>query len=151
MPPKRKLEEDRFWSKVKKTDTCWLWTGVVTDKGYGKFLSYRPKRAAVRVHRWAYENLIGPIPEGMLVCHDCDTPACCNPEHLFLGTAKQNSHDCAKKGRHKGRAKSSLTEDQVKKIRKLPKYNQAAIGKKYGVTQSCISSIQTRRSWSWLK
>lgn len=69
---------------------CWLWP---VSAGYGQF---KGKRA----HRLSYEAFKGPIPDGLFVCHKCDVPACCNPDHLFVGTASDNSLDMVKKGRH---------------------------------------------------
>lgn len=80
---------------------CWLWTGATGDFGHGQ-ITIRYKR--YKVHRLAWEEAYGPIPEGMQVCHHCDTPACCNPRHLFLGTQLDNIHDCLNKSRFKGKA-----------------------------------------------
>lgn len=80
--------EERFWSKVNKTNTCWLWTASKYDSGYGAFgLGWRDVGYA---HRVAYEWLVGPIPEGFVVDHICHVRHCVNPEHLRLATPKQN-------------------------------------------------------------
>jgi hypothetical protein len=94
IPWQDRLVEDR--------DTgCWLWTGAVGDFGHGQItISYK----RYKVHRLAWEEEYGPIPEGMQVCHHCDVPACCNPRHLFLGTQLDNIRDCMNKGRFKSRA-----------------------------------------------
>src|SRR4026208_1191601 len=71
-----------FWSKVQKTDSCWLWTGLKNHNGYGVF-GGRQHRTTTHRKMWAMTN--GLIPDGLFVCHRCDTPACVNPDHLFLG------------------------------------------------------------------
>jgi hypothetical protein len=78
--------EERFWAKVDKTDTCWLWTGY-TCKGYGQFCGRPGTRAA---HRITYEILVGPIPQGMDLDHLCRVRACCNPAHLEPVTRREN-------------------------------------------------------------
>ncbi len=89
---------DRFWSKVEKTAGCWLWTGSKWKNGYGAMTIAPRKR--VRVHRFAFELMVGPIPSGMMVCHSCDVKNCVNPSHLFLGTNEDNQKDSVKKRRH---------------------------------------------------
>jgi hypothetical protein len=98
---------DRFWTKVNKTDNCWLWTGSTTSKDrsvvYGRFqYATRTTRAA---HRVAWELTRGPIPGDLLVLHRCDVGLCVNPDHLFLGTTLDNVLDKERKGRsnhHRG-------------------------------------------------
>lgn len=86
----------RFWSKVDKSGDCWLWTAG-KSKGYGQFSPTR--RTHIYAHRLSHELAYGTIPEGLKVCHRCDTPLCVRPDHLFLGTPADNVHDRMSKGR----------------------------------------------------
>lgn len=110
-PRKRRPIEDRFWEKVQKTDSCWLWTGSKQGRmGYGYLhIGGKKDRKPSRAHRlsWVIHN--GPIPDGLYVLHKCDVPACVNPDHLFLGDHKANMQDCASKGRVCTIGKSRLT------------------------------------------
>ena len=79
----------RFWAKVNKTDTCWLWTASTTN-GYGKIHSGGRSRKMLLAHRVAYEMLVGPIPEGMHLDHLCRVILCVNPKHLEPVTLQEN-------------------------------------------------------------
>lgn len=79
--------EQRFWPKVNKTDTCWLWLGACYGFGYGKFRDGKMHSA----HRWAYEYLVGPVPKGLHLDHLCRVPACVNPAHLEPVTPGENT------------------------------------------------------------
>jgi hypothetical protein len=82
---------DRFWGKVEKTDTCWVWTAGKNHYGYG---SYAVRRGdgwfRAQAHRLAYEELVGPIPAGLTVDHICRNRACVNPTHMELVTRGEN-------------------------------------------------------------
>ena len=86
----------RFWAKVNKTDTCWMWVAYIGQQGYGKF---RFNGRSTTAHRVSYEIHNGPIPNKLHVCHSCDVKQCVNPDHLWLGTAKDNMADRDAKGR----------------------------------------------------
>jgi len=92
----KKKTLDRFMTKVNKTDTCWLWVGNIHKRGYGQF---KLKGKKVGAHRVSYELFKGPIPKGLCVCHTCDVRHCVNPDHLWLGTQKENIRDMYSKGR----------------------------------------------------
>ena len=86
----------RFWQKVNKSDGCWEFTGTPSQRypvvSLGN-LKY------IKAHRYSYQVHCGEIPEGMMVCHKCDNPKCVRPEHLFLGTCKENLQDMSRKKR----------------------------------------------------
>lgn len=158
---KRKPTIDRFWPKVNKTETCWFWTGAADSKwGYGSL--YHEDRVHL-AHRVSWMLFRGPIPEGMDVCHKCDTPPCVNPDHLFIGTRLDNMRDCSFKGRHflqknPSRArrgeqchKSKFITGEVIAIRAI--YAHGGIGltrlsRAYGISKSAMHSIVTRKSWA---
>jgi len=100
---------DRFMAKVERPDTrnsCWRWTAGLAGGGYGQFWIYEA-RHAIPAHRAAWLLMVGPIPPGLMVLHRCDVRECVNPEHLFLGTAADNTHDMMAKGRAAFRAAQS--------------------------------------------
>src|SRR5690348_1405181 len=115
---RRSLREDlpkTLKSKVKFTNTCWLWTAYINHYGYG---IYNPRHQKSQgAHRFIWTHYFGEIPEGMFVCHKCDVRNCVNPKHLFIGTNKDNMDDKMAKGRQnaaKGEAQwsSKLTQQQ---------------------------------------
>jgi len=78
---------------------CLLWEGATNSAGYGQITRRRSNPRSLFVHRLAWEEAHGPVPDGMLVCHHCDVRACCNPAHMFLGTPRDNMQDKMRKGR----------------------------------------------------
>ena len=129
---------------------CWEWTGARDTKGYG--LICVDGRANLKAHRVAYELAVGDIPAGMLVLHRCDNPRCVNPFHLFLGTTKDNAEDMVMKGRNSPLRGSSsptarLTEAEVIAIR-ADSRTQDQIARAYGIAQTTVSAIKTKRIWS---
>ena len=139
---------EEFWVRVDQSggpDSCWEWKKGRNSKGYGEFLTDGKSMLA---HRYAYTLVNGPIPKGMMVCHVCDNPPCCNPTHLFSGTGADNMQDAAQKGRIQSHAK--LTEEQVKEIRakyKFREYSATRLGREYGVYDWTILCIVNRITW----
>ena len=139
---------DSFWARVDRTGDCWLWKGCQT-KGYGVVARSGRQTYA---HRYAHEITHGPIPKGSYVCHRCDQPLCCRPEHLFLGSQTDNMRDAAAKGRvargeRNGQAK--LTEDAVREIRARRAAGEKLtdLARQYGVVFGIVSAIAHRRIW----
>ena len=90
----------RFWSKVKKTKTCWVWTAYKNPCGYGVY-GKDWKKGNELAHRVAYAEKHGKIGKGIFILHKCDNPACVRPSHLFSGSQKDNMADAKNKGRIK--------------------------------------------------
>lgn len=82
--------DDKFWALIAKTDSCWLWQGYTNKKGYGSVRRRHIRAMPIPVHRYAYEQLVGKIPEGLYLDHLCRIPSCVNPEHLEPVTNKEN-------------------------------------------------------------
>lgn len=155
--PARRPIEERFWERVERTNTCWLWTGKAKHQhGYGVLGRGGHQAGMVGAHRVSWEIHYGAIPKGMVVCHRCDVPACVRPDHLFLGTQADNMADAWEKGRRgtpstkgerNGRAK--LTWNEVRQIR--TRWNagntQTELARIYGVPQTQISRIVRNLSW----
>ena len=142
------LEERMERLTVPVTESgCLLWLGHLNSRGYGQIRVNGKKEMA---HRVAYEMKNGSIPHGMHVLHRCDTPLCCTPEHLFLGSHQDTMDDMAAKGRN-GSAK--LTETDIPIIRKMLADGIAGtiIAKKFGVGKVTISHIKGGKYWGHVK
>jgi HNH endonuclease len=129
---------------------CWEWIGARSSDDRGEIYW---KGKTLRTHRVSWEVHRGPIPEDMCVCHHCDNAPCFNPDHLFLGTQRDNVQDCIAKGRRAtkdfGRTRY-LKDEKVGQIRYLlakGNYSQSAIGAMFGVTPGIISKINTGGLW----
>ncbi len=135
--------EERFWSKVIKTDHCWIWNAGVTSAGYGSFYV---NGKMCQSHRVIWELVIGPIPEGLFVLHSCDNPPCVRPNHLFLGTQQDNVNDMMRKKRQR----TKLTAAEVKEIRQRYPGDgspQLQLAIEYGVSQRLINQIVNNKIW----
>ena len=149
----------RYWSRVHKTDGCWLWTGTTVRSGYGHIAAYiGGKQYAFRAHRIAALIAGHDIPTGMLVCHSCDNPSCVNPAHLFVGTNRDNQRDMFAKGRCSARppihwgennTNTKLTEQGVRQIRDghAQGMSMRRIAMLHGVDTSTVSAVVNRRTW----
>jgi hypothetical protein len=143
--------ELRFWAKVQRQgrNECWEWQGSRTPNGYGKF---SVKRKDISAHRFSYQLHYGPIPDGMLICHRCDNPACVNPYHLFAGTQVENLADMATKGRRpigEQAPNAKLTEKDVISIRTLYSTGvpQRQLSRQFKISRPQIRRIIRHESW----
>lgn len=146
--------EERFFNKINKTNSCWLWIASTMKRGYGQF---RVAGKMLYAHRVSYELANGPIPDGLFVLHNCHVRSCVNPAHLRAGTAQENMDDMINAGRQvrvrgirHGLAK--LTEQDVLEIRAIYEtvsgITQQQLADKYSVDRSAISEIVNRKRWS---
>ena len=153
-----------FWAKVNKTASCWLFTGA-KQKGYGT-ISVNGKQT--RTHRYVYELCVGPIPNGLAVCHHCDTPACVRPEHLFIGTKNDNMQDCKQKGRNSPPPRNyhlvgerhwnaKLSANDVAQIRRLcsnaPRRSgvRKMVAERFNISMAVVTEICAGRLWKSVK
>lgn len=155
MGPKKRSLRERFEEKTcpEPTTGCLLWTGAVNNNGYGAY-SMRPgnTRLAHRV-AWALEH--GPIPDGLDVCHHCDTPACVNVDHLFVGTHADNMADMQRKGRNAillgfENPKAKLTPETLARLRALRAqgHTYIALAKTFGMTREALSMAVRGRTYA---
>ncbi len=161
------MTETKFWERCRTTSAaeCWPFQGDRDSGGYGRVKINKRKAAAHRI-AWGFAN--GEIPEGMFVCHHCDNPPCCNPAHLFIGTALDNHNDAIGKGRRPprssnrsrkstGRGKAfgersghaKLTEQDVREIRVAVGTGStySVLAGRFSVDKTTIRSVITGRTW----
>lgn len=140
---------DRFWSKVdiRGPDECWPWLAGKFDNGYGAF-DFCGK--LMKAHRFAYMSTIGPIPDEIIIRHDCDNKPCCNPKCLIPGSHVDNVKDRDSRGRTARGERvgaSKLTAEQVRHIR-IDRRTQRDIAKTYGVCKSTVGYIKRGENWT---
>lgn len=143
--------ESRFFAKVIKTESCWLWK--TRGRRYG---SIKDGNKTKSINRVSWEIHFGPIPEGLEVCHTCDNTFCVNPGHLFLGTHEDNMKDMKSKGRSNGGSppgencgSSKLTNEQVIEIRRLGSLDLShqKIAERFNVSRRTIGFIINKETW----
>jgi hypothetical protein len=163
----------RLLNRIKIKDECWEWQGKITNAGYGEI---RNSQKYSLVHRLSYEIFKGEIPLDKIVCHECDNKKCINPDHLWIGTYKENydyakfknripdqtgwkhTEETKKKFKFRPHADrrgekhhlSKFTNEDVLNIRELLKkgVTQKEIASKYGVRQTTISRIKNKDRWN---
>lgn len=138
-----------FFELMSGHDCCWEWPGFRDKDGYGRT---KLNGKTTIAHRVAFILANGEIPEGMYVCHRCDNRARCRPEHLSLGTAKDNYEDAKAKDRHSRGERngcSKLTAEQVIAIRR-DRRTQMVIAAEYGIRQTTVSEIKNGNRWGHL-
>lgn len=152
--------EERFWSNVDRTgDECWLWQLRLNKDGYGRF---KLAGCQVSAHRYAYEITYGPVPDTLCVCHHCDNPSCVRPEHLFLGTPKDNAQDRQRKGRsgfqrqpelvrsgveHHAAKLSPVAVEEMRGLRSVFGLPYRTLGALFAVNTSTAHSACTGKWW----
>jgi hypothetical protein len=147
---------ERFWSKVDKSGSCWLWTGAKNEHGYGLFNVRKRSKLA---HRIAWELAHGE-PAADCVLHRCDTPACVRPDHLFHGSKADNSRDMREKGRSRGASLpgeanpwAKLTDAAVLKIRAFAASGMSglAIARLFSVSTSTACRVINGERWGHVR
>lgn len=143
--------KQKLMNRIKiDSNGCWIYTGPTVNSGYGT--THFQKGRKILAHRLAYELFIGQIPAGSYVCHKCDVKLCCNPDHLFVGTATENMQDATRKSRVRfgeRHGNSKLTTDDVEAIRDAHAGGilQGTLARVYRVCLQTISGICCGKSW----
>jgi hypothetical protein len=140
---------------------CWVFMGATNSFGYGIVGSGGRGNPNDRAHRITYRHFKGEIPKGMFVCHTCDVPSCCNPDHLFLGTNQDNVNDMVRKKRNSKPPRNphvvgsihpfaKLNESQVVEIRRLyvSGNTQQFLAEIYGVARQTISKVVNNKRFA---
>lgn len=145
---------ERFAKKYLVSESgCWIWTAGKWRGGYGQF-NWTPGKQSMGAHRAAFLLHVGPIPDGLLVCHSCDVPACVNPSHLFLGSCSDNHKDRNEKGRQAkmeqhGRAKLSVKKaEEIRFLYSLGTYSHRRLGRAYSVAHTQIGRVLRDERWA---
>jgi hypothetical protein len=154
----------RLWRRVDKSGECWVWIAGTDTSGYGQI---RVNNRLTLVHRFSYEIHLGPIPDGMLVCHRCDNRRCVRPDHLFLGTHADNAADMVAKGRQatgerwggfthpetrprgERHPKSRLTDELVTELRRRRAAGEGlrSLAREFGMCHNTIGMAIRGQTW----
>lgn len=157
MKPDIKNHKGRFFKHIERTADCWIWKAAKNEHGYGIFRIY-PKNYLA--HRFVYMLVYGDIPQTLFVLHKCDNPSCVNPNHLFLGTQKDNMVDCKQKGRVKtvghlfygeDHYNSKLKESEIWlifRVANLTKFPHHKMAKMFRVNTTTIQRIIYKKTWN---
>lgn len=145
--------EERFWSRVVKTDGCWEWFGRTNRKKYGYM---KVGQRLWWVHRYSYQLHHGQIPNGLHVLHKCDLPWCVNPSHLYVGDNNQNIADKVARGRvarlpGQANGQAKLSQADIAEIRRLHLEEgvfQKDLAAQFGVGQPQVSRIVSGKRWA---
>lgn len=167
MPPRKEILDlseaderlrNRFWSKVARSpvaDGCWEWTAYRTPYGYGQFTL--AKGHFVLAHNVAFAMTQGQILPGQVIRHRCDNPPCVRPEHLLIGSQRDNALDSVERGRaRRSRGEdhpvAQLTEEAVRKLRRTPYYfgMYQELAGVYGVSGHALSDARRGKTWRWV-
>lgn len=144
--------KQRFWKRVEKLDSgCWIWTGSKNVGGYGLVGSGGKGGKYLLTHRYSYTIHKGEIPQGMYVMHSCDNPSCVNPDHLSLGTPKDNTLDAKNKGRlSNGERPKKLSDEQVLFIKEHLEISGKDVAAMFNVSKAVVSSIRNGKQRTYV-
>jgi hypothetical protein len=142
---------DRFDALIhyEPNSGCWLWDGHIVRGGYGAIRVAETKKH-IRAPRFSYERTKGPIPEGMVIRHKCDTPACVNPDHLETGSQADNARDSVSRNRTRrgqNNPNAKLTLIQVAAIR-ADRRHYTIIAAEHGVSAATVCNVRKRKVWN---
>jgi len=141
---------ERLSNNLLKMDSgCWEFIGARDSKGYGRIWH---EGNTIMAHRACWIVTNGPIPVGIFVLHKCDNPPCCNPDHLRLGTADDNTQDMLAKGRYKITRNPKLSADQVIEIKAALETGttRRELSERFAVSLGAIDHIKHNRNWGHL-
>lgn len=140
-------ERIEWWSMPEPNSGCWLWLGTIHSKtGYGGTSDKRTGRKILTAHRASWEAFNErPVPPGKVVRHKCDVKSCVNPDHLIIGTQRDNIIDAVKRDLHQHK----LTDEEVLEIYRDPRPGRR-IAKDYKVTQANVWRIKNKKNWKHL-